>query len=200
MSTLSGSHERLSDLPSERQAEGVRHRTADQDRVRLVEQPIDYLDLVAHLGAAEDDHKGPRRILQFVVQISQFLFHEEASDRGADVMRDALGRGVSAMRGTEGIVHVDVAELRERLRKPRVIGFLLGLKADVFEQRHVAVVHVRDDLLRHVADSVVAEGDGLANERVQVICHGPQRLLLVRFPFGRPRWLQRITFAPRSTR
>ena len=46
--------ERLADREALGQLERVRHRAADEDRVGLVEQPIDHLDFIGDLCAAEN--------------------------------------------------------------------------------------------------------------------------------------------------
>ena len=62
-----------------------------------------------------------------------------------------------AMRRAERVVHINVAELGQRFGKLRIVRFFLGLKAKVFQQRDVAVVHLRDNFFRNGADCVVAE-------------------------------------------
>src|SRR5207248_2883425 len=73
--------------------------------------------------------------------------------------------------------YINLRESCERLRERLVVLFLACFKAHVFEQRHIAVFHVRDDLLRHFTDGVVAEDDGVIDQRVQVISHRAQRFL-----------------------
>ena len=71
--------------------------------------------LSRHLGAAEDRHQRPRRLGQ---QRGQRRSTSRSSSRPAalvvDQSRDALGRGVRAVRGAEGVVDVDVGERGER--------------------------------------------------------------------------------------
>ena len=83
----------------------------------------------------------------------------------------------------EGIVHVKIAELRQRFGELRIVRFFLRLETHILEQRHVAFVHVRDDRFRNLADRVVTENDRMIDERVQMIGHRPQRIFLDRLSF-----------------
>ena len=57
-------HETRPTIPV-RQLERVRHRAADQHRVRLLQQTVDHLDLVGNFRATQNHHERTRRILQF---------------------------------------------------------------------------------------------------------------------------------------
>ena len=65
---------------------------------------------------------GFRGMLQSLAEILEFLFHQQAGRGLRDEMGDAFGGSVRAMRGTERVVHIDVAELRELLRELRIVG------------------------------------------------------------------------------
>jgi hypothetical protein len=60
------------------------------------------------------------------------------------------------------------------------------MEPDIFEQRDIALVHVRDDLLRDLANGVVAERDRVIDQRMQIIAHRPQRIFLDRLAFRPP--------------
>ena len=127
--------------------ERERHAAADDDFVGLVEQVVDELNLVRDLRAAEDREQRTLRMVEHRAERIQFLLHQVA----ARALRKlhAGHRAVIAMRGAEGVVDVNIAELREagakRLHLFR-IGFELGavfelhlalfldVEAEVFEQ------------------------------------------------------------------
>ena len=80
------------------------------ERVHARDQVLDHLELVRHLGAAEDRDERPLGMLEHPAQVLDFLRHQQAGRSLADVMDDALGRRVRAMRGPERVVDVDVGE------------------------------------------------------------------------------------------
>ena len=83
--------------------EAEAHRAADQDPVGDLEEAVDDPDLVGDLGAAEDDHQGPRRGLDDGGQLGDLALEQEPGVAGQEV-GDALGAGVGAMGGAEGVV------------------------------------------------------------------------------------------------
>ena len=87
-------------------------------------------------------------------------------------------RGVSAMGGAEGVVHVKIAQFGQRFGKFRIVRFFFRLEAQILQQGDIAVSHVGDDFLGNVADGVVAERDRMIDQRVQIIRHRPQRIFL----------------------
>src|SRR5690349_8901077 len=70
-------HPRGAHPDAARGEEGVRHGAADQERVHLAHQLIDDLDLVAHLGAAEDRQVRLRRALEQRLQVLELRGHEK---------------------------------------------------------------------------------------------------------------------------
>ena len=84
-------------------------------------------------------------------------------------VRDALGRGVRAVRGAEGVVDVDVGERRVALGELGVVLRLARLEADVLEHHDVAVGHVVE-VGRPSATSV-------AEQLAQALGDRPQREL-----------------------
>ena len=66
-------------------------------------------------------------------------FHQQAGVRG-QVARHADGRRVRAVRGSEGIVDVEVAALaRASARERRIVGLFPGVEAHVLEEHEAAV-------------------------------------------------------------
>ena len=59
--------------------ERVGHGTANQNGIRLFQQPVNDLDFVRHLGAAQNNNKWAGGVFQFIAKKFQFAFHQQAS-------------------------------------------------------------------------------------------------------------------------
>ena len=118
---------------------------------------------------------------------------------GRQELGDADGRGVRAVGGPERVVDVHVGVGRELRRERRVVRLLLGVEAQVLEQQRPRPLRRRLTASsvpmpervaghRHVAAEELRQalGDRAAG--------GGRRMTL---PLGRPRWLARMTLAPR---
>ena len=159
---LVGLEQRLADLVALRLEEGVGHAAANDQGVHLAHQVLDDADLVAHLGAAKDCDERLLRMRQRLAQIFQFLLHQQAGRALLHKMRDALGRGVGAMRRAESIVHVVVAELGKLPGEIRIVGFLLGMEAEVLQQQRLPTLQLVGHLLRLHANAVGRKSHVLA--------------------------------------
>ena len=137
-SSRSGLDERLADRHAARLEERVGHRAADEQRVDARDQVLDDLELVRHLRAAEDRDERPVGMLEHAAEVLDFRRHQQPGGRLLDVMDDALGRRVRAMRRAEGVVDVDVGERRELARERRVVLLFLGVEPQVLEQDDAA--------------------------------------------------------------
>ena len=116
--------------------ERVRHRAADAEDLDALEQVLDDADLVRHLGAAEDGDERRFGVLQHRRQdldLARAAGSRRALSR--EVLHHAGGRGVRAVRGAEGVVHVDVASRASCGGERRVVLLLLGVEAQVLEQQ-----------------------------------------------------------------
>ena len=76
-------------------------------------------------------------MLQRAAEEGQLLLHQEAGD-GGQIMRDALGAGVRAVRRAEGVVDVDIAQRGKLPRKAGIVRLLFGMEAQVLQQQHLA--------------------------------------------------------------
>ena len=144
-------------------------------RTYLVQHVIDQLNFIGDFGAAKDGEERPFRVLQCFGKVFQLLLHEEA--------RCALGQlhadhtRVGAMRSSEGIVDVDIAELCEFLSELLDLGrigfglgtvlvldrpFLLDVEAQVLEQDDRARRSSIDSLLNGAQFVRVYEKDLLS--------------------------------------
>ena len=180
--------QRFAGLVALRQAERVSHRAANQDRVRLFQQPVNDLDLVRNLRAAENDDERAGRLLQFVAEELQFAFHQQAGGALAAALGHdaghAFGRGMRAMGRAERVVHINVGDLRQLLGKRRVVLLLLVVIADVLQQQHVAGLHRGHGLLDLLADAIVHERHRFAEQVGQFGRDRVQRHGRVALAFG----------------
>jgi len=64
--------------------------------------------------------------------VNEFGLHISARGRWQE-MRQSLSRRMSAVRDRKCIVHVDITERGERLRKRLVVLFFAGVKPGVFQ-------------------------------------------------------------------
>ena len=174
------------------------HRAADQDAVGELEEALDDGDLVGHLGAAEHRDERPRGVGEDARRGRDLALEQEARRRVRDVVGDALGRGVRAVGGAEGVVDVDVGERAERRRELRVVGRsrparsgrsrAAGSRPARGARRSAWALGPTTSCANATAApselAPDAAATGASEGRV-----GP--------PLGRPRWLARITLAPR---
>ena len=71
--------------------------------------------------------------------------------------------------GAEGIVDVEVAQLCQLLGEAVIIFFFARVKADVFQEAHIARLHPCDDLFWHRPYCIRAKGNWVFDEGLQVI-------------------------------
>ncbi|KAJ6445317.1 hypothetical protein O9K51_00076 [Purpureocillium lavendulum] len=176
----------------ERLLEGEGHAAADDERVDLVEQVVDELDLVRDLGAAEDGQEGALRRLERLGEVVELLLHEEAggllgqvdADHGRgkrDSHRAVMTRKARDPGGGGGRTDVDVTEGGQALAELVDLGLvglglvavlvlgaalLLDVEAQVLEENDGAAVGLVDNGLDLGADAVGRERDCLAAEQL----------------------------------
>ena len=147
-------NERLAGGDAQGALEGVGHAADDDQRIDLVEQVVDDVDLAGDLGAADDGHEGLFGRFQGLAEIGDLLFHQQAGDGGLEEVGDAFSGGVGAMRGAEGVVDVDLGQRGQRLGEGRIVGFFFGVVAQVFEQQHLAGFKLASHFAGYFADAV----------------------------------------------
>ena len=119
--------------------EGIGHAAADDQGVDLGQQVFDHLDLVADLGAAEDGDEGARRVGQGLAEVAQLLFHQVAGRRRAQQPGHALGGGVGAVGGAEGVVDIEVGQAGQLPAEIGIVGFFSGMEPQILQQQDLAV-------------------------------------------------------------
>ena len=104
---------------------------------------------------------GLGRRFQRLAERVEFGLHG-AAGIGRQLVAEAFGRGMRAVRGREGVVDPDVAELCQLRDEGRIVLLFFLVEAGVFQAEDVAVLHRGDGFRGGLADAVVGEGDRLA--------------------------------------
>jgi len=164
----------VTDVDALRREKRVRHPAADDERIDAFHQVEKHADFVFDLRPADRAHERLARMLRELAQRRQLRFHQEARRR-RKIVSDAFRRCVRAMCGAEGVVHVEVAERRERFCKGSVVRFLFGMEAHVFEQHDVAIAQSCNRGICRRAHTVVGKGNGNAQTCREFCGDGAQR-------------------------
>ena len=151
-----GFDQRLADRLALRQQERVGHGAADDQHIDLRQQIAEQVELGRHLGAADDRGHRPLRMLERLAERLEFGLHG-AAGIGRQHVAEAFGRGMRAVRGGEGVVDPDVAELGQRGDEGRVVLLLARVEAGVLQAEDVALLHGGDRRFGGLADAVVGE-------------------------------------------
>jgi hypothetical protein len=97
---------------------------------------------------------------------------------GLRVLGDAVGGGLGAVRGAEGVVHEDVAQLRHLLRQLGLVLLLALVQAAVLQQHHLA------GLDGHAVDPVGLQAHRTAEQLGHARRHRGQRVLRLELALG----------------
>ena len=108
-------HEALAGGHAQRALECIGHAADNHQRIDLVEQIVDHVNLAGDFRPADDGHEGFFRRFQGLAEVGNFLFHQQAGYSGLEEVGDALGGSVGAMSGAEGVVDVDIGQRSQRL-------------------------------------------------------------------------------------
>ena len=134
--------------------EGVRHGATDQERVHAFEQAADDLDLVRHLGAAEDRNQRALRRRHHLAEVFALALQQKARCTLGYEGNHSDRRSMRAVRGAERVVHVDISQPSQRARELLVVLLLGGVEAQVFEQRDLTGAQSRHQRFGLGADAI----------------------------------------------
>ncbi len=151
--------QRLADADALRMQERVRHGAADHQGVDLGDEVLQEIELGRDLGAADDGDDGLLRCVQRLAERFQLGLHA-ASGIGGQLVGEAFGRSMRAMRRREGIIHIDVAERCELRHEARLVLLFLLVEPGVLQTEDVPRIHRVDRGLGLVADAVLGKRDG----------------------------------------
>ncbi len=130
---------RLADPATGGEDKCVGDAAADDQAVDLRRQCAQDRELGRHLGPGHDGHQRPFRMRQRAAECVEFRRQQRTRARDRGEFGETVRRRLRPVRGAEGIVDVDVAELRHPLRQ--FVDVLL------FALVHPAVLE-QDDLTR----------------------------------------------------
>ena len=116
------------------------------------------IELGRNLGAADDGRERALRMVEHLLEGFQ-LGLQAAPGVSGQHMAEAFGRGMGAVRGGEGIVDPEVAELGERGDESGIVLLLAGMEARVLQTDDVAGMHGGDRALGDRTDAIVDEGN-----------------------------------------
>ena len=168
--------QRLADADTLRMQEGVGHAAADHQRIDLADEVFEQVDLGRDLRAADDrDHRLGRRFQRLAQRVELGL--HGAAGIGGQLVAEAFGRGMRAVRRRERVVDPDVAELCQFRHEGRIVLLLFLVEAGVLQAEDVAILHRGDGLGSGLADAVVGEGDRLVDDLRQCGGDGLERIL-----------------------
>ena len=159
------------------------HATAYDEGVDLVEHVFDELDLVGHLGTAEDGKEGAVGAFEDLCKVLELFLHEKTGSLFLEV--DAHHAGVSTVCGAKGIVDVEIAECGELLLEGvhdvlwdlylvRALALFGAMEAEVLEENDGAVLCVIDGLFDVGTDAIVEKDDGLVDLFGEDVCDGSE--------------------------
>ena len=148
---------------------GESHATTNDEGVDLVEHVFDELDLVGHLGTAEDGKEGAIGALEDLCKVLELFLHEKPGSLFLEV--DANHTSVSTVCSAKGIVDVEIAECGELVLEAvydvlwdlyLVWAFSLfgAMEAEVLEEDDGTVLGAIDGGLDIGTDAIVEEDDG----------------------------------------
>ena len=170
--------QRGADRAALRLGEGVGHAAADDNGVALVDQVVDHVDLVGNLRAAQNGNERTGRVGKRLAHDGDLLLDQEAAD-GRQVVGNAGGGGMRAVRGAERVVDKDVRHVGKRLGQRGIVLSLALLETHVLEQDRLARLYLSGELLRVLADNVLRELDLLAEQLGQALRDRRERILHV---------------------
>ena len=150
--------QRLADRLALREQERVGHGAADDQHVDLGDQVAEQSSLVDTLAPPTMAATGRSGSSSALSKRLEFRLHGAAGIGGQHVA-EAFGRGMGAVRGREGVVDIDIAELGQRADEVGIVLFLARVEAGVLQQRMSPGFMAATALLGRLADAVVGERD-----------------------------------------
>ena len=166
--------QRLANRVTLRAQEREGHRAADHHHVGQLQEPVDHADLVGYLRPADDRYERWRGMLEDAGQRAHLAF-EQTSRCTRQQVCHAGGAGVRTVRGAEGIVDIDVGELRQLAGKLQVVGGLSRLEAHILQEQDLAVSQLFGELARTPTHDLGCERHACTGELTQTLGHRRKR-------------------------
>ena len=176
--------ERFADGQALRFEECVSHCAADEHRVSKLHQILHHFDFVRNLCSAQHGNERAARRGDCGAQILELFFHQEAGGGLFHEFRDAHDGCMRAMGGAESIANENlIAERGEFFRELLIVGFFLGMVADIFKQQNIAILERIAFCKRFRTDAIGGKIHRLAEEFAQLCGHRRETIFRIDFPF-----------------
>src|SRR3990172_3517912 len=137
---------------------------------------LDQGQFFPHLGPPQDGDQRPFRATHNPIERLKLTLHEESGRGRLKKARDRRDRRMSAVGRSKGIVHVTVGQPGQRLGKGRIVGFLFGMKPEVFEEKQLPWLEPFGERLNLLTNAVRRDGHGPAEQLRQFDRHRGERI------------------------
>ena len=159
--------------------EGEDHTSSNDDGVALVQKSLKDSDLSGNLGSSNNGGHGLLSVGDSSVKVFEFLAQQESSDGRLQELGDSLGRSVSTVGGTEGIVDVKVERSGKLLNESSLVLGLFLVESGVLKHDNISLTSGIDNLLDLVTDAVGGESDLLSKKLSHALgARGERELVL----------------------
>ena len=133
-------------MPFAFRKEGERHAATDNDLVDFLAEIFDDSYFSGHFGSTQNGGKWAHGIGDGSLKVLDLFLKQRSCCGIFNVFRNADGRGVGAVRGSKRVVDKHVSQRGQGLREAVVVFFFAGMKSEVFEQEHIAILHLGNQL------------------------------------------------------
>ena len=136
--------------------EGVRHTAADDQRIALLKQVGDDVQLISNLCAAKNRDKRALRIVDSIAEILDFLLHQIADNTVTlDILCDTDIGAMCSVSSTKSVIDKDICQGSKLLGELLPVLGLLCSVASILKQNHIPVLHRLNSSLCVRADNVI---------------------------------------------
>src|SRR5262245_455295 len=83
---------------------------------------------------------------------------------------------MSSVRGSESVVHIQIAKLGQFFSESRIVRFFARIETNILEQCDVAILHSRNDFRRYFSGSFRTECNRMVDQGMQIFAYQSQRI------------------------
>ncbi|MPM50421.1 hypothetical protein SDC9_97160 [bioreactor metagenome] len=161
--------ERRTHLVALGREEGVRHAAADDQRIHLAQQIVDDVQLIGHLGAAQNGDKRAHGAVDGIAKELDLLAHQVTHRSGFDIIGHTDSRAVGTVRRAKRVVDIHVGKAGQLFAECGLVFGLFFAEAGILQQHHVAVFHCGNGGLCMLAHNgvIIGKHDRLAQQLCQ---------------------------------
>ena len=176
--------ERVADGEAHGFQEGVAQTAAHHEVIDLGDEVLEDVDLRGDLRTADDGREGALLTVEGLFEVHHLVVKQVA---GEGLAREATGHGgrggVLAVRGAEGVVHIDIAQACQRLGEIDIALLLFLVEAQVLHQHNTAGSEVLAEGFSLGGQHVAAEDNLLAEDLGHRLHDVTQGKLVLRLAF-----------------